>query len=74
MNYVSRVRIPTLLLGADRDTYFPLETSQEPFMRLLGTPPKDKRHVVYPGEHNVPSAELMGETLAWLDRYVGPVE
>ena len=47
---------------------------QEPMYRLLGTPLKDKRHILYdvPG-HSVPQDEAAKETLAWLDKYLGPV-
>ena len=35
---------------------------------------EDKRWVVYDGGHTVPRTELIAETLAWLDRYLGPVD
>ena len=39
--------------GADddgrHDAIFPYETSQQPLLRLLGTPPDQKRHLVFPG-------------------------
>jgi hypothetical protein len=41
---------------------------------LLGTPEKDKDHKVYDGGHFVPRDELVKETLAWLDRYLGSVK
>ena len=43
-----------------------------PLHDLLGTPEEHKRYVVYPGSHSVPRAELVKESLAWLDRYFGP--
>ena len=44
-------------------------------LRLLGTPEKDKRHVLVDSGHNVVrSLERVRETLDWLDRYLGPVD
>ena len=49
------------------------ETAQKPLFRLLGTPDADKKWIVYDGGHFVPRDALVKETLAWLDRYLGPV-
>lgn len=73
LNFLPRVRMPVLMLNGRYDHYFPLESSQLPFFRLLGTPPADKRHVVSEGGHQVPRTVVIGETLAWLDKYLGPV-
>jgi hypothetical protein len=58
------------MLNGCNDPLFPLETSQQPMYRLLGTPLKDKRHILYdvPG-HSVPADEAAKETLSWLDQY-----
>mgnify|MGYP001558742334 CR=1 FL=1 len=40
---------------------------------MLGTPAKDKRHVIYESGHIPPRQEMIKETLAWLDKYLGPV-
>jgi hypothetical protein len=60
-----------MLNGRD-DFLFPLETSQLPLFRLLGTPPAHKRHVLYKGGHNVFDLQMIREILDWLDRYFGP--
>jgi formylglycine-generating enzyme required for sulfatase activity len=73
INYVSRVRQPTLLLNGEHDFFFPTETSQKPMFDLLGTPPAHKKRLVYPDGHSVPRTEMIKESLAWLDRYLGPV-
>jgi dienelactone hydrolase len=39
VNYVTRVRIPTLVLNGKYDTFFPIEKSANPMFDLLGTPP-----------------------------------
>jgi dienelactone hydrolase len=72
-NFLPRITIPVLLLDAKYDNYFPVETSQKPFFRLLGTPPEQKRYVVYEGGHALPRTQLIAESLAWLDKYLGPV-
>ena len=38
----------------------------------LGTPAEDKKWVVYDGGHSVPRTQRIRESLAWLDRYLGP--
>ena len=74
INYVTRVKIPMLLLNGRYDMTFPYETSAKPLFDLLGTPAKDKVQKVYDSDHSVPHNELVKETLAWLDRYLGPVK
>jgi pimeloyl-ACP methyl ester carboxylesterase len=64
--------MPVLLLGGRNDFVFPVETSQAPLFRLLGTPAEHKKHVVYEGAGHVPPRiELIREILDWLDRYLG---
>jgi hypothetical protein len=41
---------------------------------LLGTPAEHKRLMVYETDHYTPRTELIKESLAWLDNYLGPVE
>lgn len=74
IHFLPRVRSPVLMLNGKYDFFFPYETSQRPFFELLGTPQADKRMIVYEGGHSVPPTETIKETLAWLDRYLGPVE
>jgi dienelactone hydrolase len=73
INYAPRVKQPTLMLNGRYDHFYPVETSQLPLFRLLGTPAQDKRHVIFEGGHQVPRPDVIRETLAWLDRYLGPV-
>jgi dienelactone hydrolase len=74
INYVTRIRIPTLLLNGKYDGYFPPETSSKPMFDLLGTPEKDKKLILYETDHIPPRAEYIKETLAWLDKYLGTVK
>lgn len=73
LNYVTRVTQPTLMLNGELDFFFPAETSQQPMFDLLGTPPTDKRRLTYERGHTVPKTDLIRESVAWLDRYLGPV-
>jgi formylglycine-generating enzyme required for sulfatase activity/dienelactone hydrolase len=72
-SYVHRVTAPVLMLNGRYDHFFPLESSQIPLFDLLGTPTQDKSHQVYDGGHSVPTAIVIRESQAWLDRYLGPV-
>ncbi len=73
-NFLGAVRAPFLLLGSKWDPIFPHETSQKPMIELLGTPPQDKEWFVYDGgSHHMPVDIVARESLAWLDRYLGPV-
>jgi pimeloyl-ACP methyl ester carboxylesterase len=73
INYIGRVTQPTLILNGELDFFFPSETSQRPMFELLGTPAEHKKRLVFPGGHSVPRTEMIRESLAWLDRYLGPV-
>jgi dienelactone hydrolase len=72
-NFLPRVKTPVLMLNGRLDFFFPIETSQRPFFGGLGTPAADKRYQVYDGGHDVPRTELIKESLAWFDKYLGPV-
>jgi formylglycine-generating enzyme required for sulfatase activity/dienelactone hydrolase len=73
INYISRVKIPTLMLNGRYDFTFPYDNTVLPFYNLLGTPAEDKRLCVYETDHYVPKNEMIKETLLWLDRYLDPV-
>jgi serine/threonine protein kinase/pimeloyl-ACP methyl ester carboxylesterase len=74
LNYISRIKVPTLMLNGEYDMFFPVETSVKPAFDLLGTPKEDKRLVVYPTDHYIPVSEGIQEMLAWLDKYFGPAK
>ena len=71
LNYAPRVTTPVLMLNGRDDFTFPIESSQLPMFRLLGTPDKDKQRVLYDGGHVFPFARVEKDTLDWLDRYLG---
>ena len=72
VNYISRIKIPTLMLNGKYDFTFPLEKSVKPFYDLLGTTNKDL--ILYDTDHFVPKNEMIKEVLAWCDKYLGPVK
>jgi eukaryotic-like serine/threonine-protein kinase len=72
-NFTPRVKMPVLMVNGRYDFFFPKETTQDPMFRVLGTPEKDKRHVVFESGHVPPADMLIKEVLDWLDRYLGPV-
>lgn len=75
LNFAPRVREPFLLLNGRYDSGYPVDFLQKPLMRLLGTPEKDKRHVLVESGHSIMrSVERTRETVDWLDRYLGLVE
>jgi len=74
INYVTRVKSPTLMLNGKYDSFFPPETSSKPMFELLGTPAKDKDQKFYETDHIPPVNEFIKETLAWFDKYLGPVK
>ncbi len=73
LNYVTRVKIPTLMLHGvyDRNVNFDFEAM--PMFDLLGTPKEHKKLITYETDHIIPGKEFIKESLAWLDKYFGPV-
>jgi dienelactone hydrolase len=75
-HFVPRVRMPILMVNGEKDFIFPLETTQRPLFEALGTPAADKRHVLYPGGHEIIAtkrSQIVQEVVAWLDKYLGRV-
>ena len=63
--------LPSMLNGR-HDIFADAEI--RPMIELLGVPEEDKRLILYDTDHIPPRAEYIKETLAWLDKYLGPVE
>jgi dienelactone hydrolase len=74
-DFAPRMKKPVLMVNGRYDYTFPLETSQEPMLRMLGTPASEKSHVVLDTPHDVTEqkSKLAKEVLSWLDRYLGRV-
>ncbi len=73
LNYLPRNTIPVLMLNGKYDMTFPFEAEVKPYFDLLGTPAADKVLKVYESDHWIPANEMIRETLAWLEKYFGPV-
>jgi dienelactone hydrolase len=71
-NFLALVHQPVLMVNGRYDFFFPVEETQVPMFKGLGTPAKDKRHVVLEAGHVPPNDVLSQEVLDWLDRYLGP--
>ncbi len=73
--FAPRVTAPTLMINGRDDFLMPYELAQRPLFERLGAPDERKRHVRLDGGHIPPNrAEIIREVLAWLDRYLGPVQ
>jgi eukaryotic-like serine/threonine-protein kinase len=72
-SFAPRVRVPTLMVNGRQDFMVPHETSQLPLFERLGTPEEHKRLQVFEGGHVPDTRDVIRETNAWLDRYLGPV-
>jgi eukaryotic-like serine/threonine-protein kinase len=69
-----RLRVPTLMLNGRYDPVVTKGQAQR-FYDGIGTPPQDKRLVLYETGHwPLPRNETAREISDWLDRYLGPVE
>lgn len=75
LNFAPRVRLPTLMLTGRDDFVRPVATHQLPLFNLLGVPDEQKELATFDGGH-LPSDmnAVIREALAWLDRWLGPVE
>jgi eukaryotic-like serine/threonine-protein kinase len=51
-----------------------VEETIRPLFALLGPPAEHKRMMLYETDHIPRASDTIRETLAWLDRYVGPVD
>jgi eukaryotic-like serine/threonine-protein kinase len=73
VNFVPRVRVPVLMINGRYDFSYTFD-GQTAMFRLLGTPNEHKRHAIFEAGHIPSRADIIRETLAWLDRYLGPVK
>jgi dienelactone hydrolase len=75
-NFAPRLRVPILMVNGKQDFVMPSETNQKVMFAALGTPAADKKLIQYEGGHRnlVTRPDLLGEILAWFDRYLGVVQ
>jgi eukaryotic-like serine/threonine-protein kinase len=74
-DFAPRMKRPVLMVNGRYDYTFSLELSQNPLFNALGTPKKDKQHIVLESPHDVTEQhpQLVKAVLDWLDRYLGQV-
>ena len=70
-SYAPRVRTPTLMLNGKYDRR--IDAGIWPMFDLLGTPAEDKHIELYETDHIPSRVDFIKETIAWLDKYLGPV-
>jgi dienelactone hydrolase len=75
-NFAPRIKVPVLMVNGRYDFTFPVASSQEPLFRFLGSPERDKRHVLLDAAHDsgFDRTGMIREVLQWLDRYLGTVK
>lgn len=62
--FAPHVKIPILMLNGRYDLVFPVDTSQGPFYRDLGS--RDKRHVLFNSRHAPPLDQVLETSKEWL--------
>ena len=72
-NYLTRIRQPTIMINGRFDSMIGEENIRLMFDHL-GTDPKNKRLVLTETDHIPTRSDMIRETLAWLDKYLGPVQ
>jgi len=74
LNYVTHVTQPVLMLNGRSDAIEPVDSAQLPMFDLLGSPKDQKKHLLFDDGHAVPvhRNETARESIAWLDKYLGP--
>jgi len=61
------------MINGKYDPLFPVETSQNPLFRALGTPPAHKHHELLEIGHEFRPTEFARLSLDWLNKYLGTV-
>ncbi len=74
LNFAPRVGVPVLMLNGRYDFALPSVALTQPMFRLLGTPERDKRLILFETGHIPALQDIIREVLNWLDRYIGPVD
>jgi eukaryotic-like serine/threonine-protein kinase len=72
-SFAPRVRVPTLMINGRHDFMNPVETHLRPLFDLLGTAAPDKDLRILESGHVPDTRDIIRESNAWLDRYLGPV-
>ena len=72
-DFAPRLKVPTLLITGNFDWIF---LGKSALMNLLGTPPADRKAVLFNTSHDVGEQrlDLIREVTSWLDQYFGKVD
>ena len=72
-DFAPRLKVPTLLITGNFDWIF---LGKSALMNLLGTPPADRKAVLFNTSHDVGEQrlDLIREVTSWLDHYFGKVD
>jgi hypothetical protein len=73
INYIRRVKIPTLVILGKYDQNFKLEEMGKPLFDLLGTPEDQKHLEICDQDHYLERNIVIRGVLSFLDKYLGPV-
>jgi dienelactone hydrolase len=74
-NFAPRIKIPILMQNGRYDAFYPVESRQQPLLKLFGTPEEDKKLRNYETGHAVwLKNEMRKDELDFLDKYLGPVK
>ena len=72
LNFAPRIEVPVFINGRN-DFQAPFEARRKPLFRFLGSRESDKRHAVSMAGTFRRCKAIMRESLAWPDKYLGPV-
>jgi hypothetical protein len=74
INFITRVKVPTLMINGRYDSVFPLEFNIEPMFQRISVPDNQKKLVLYDTDHIPPREGMIKESLEWLDKHLGEVQ
>lgn len=74
VNFVTRVKTPTLMVNGRYDSRFPMEYYIKPLYEAIDVPPEHKKLAIFEADHIPPREGMINETLAWFDKYLGSVK
>jgi dienelactone hydrolase len=74
-DFAPRMKKPVLMVNGRYDYVFSLDLAQTPMFNMLGTPAKEKQHIVLETPHDVTEQrpQLVKAVLNWLDKYLGRI-
>ena len=67
VNYLTRVKIPILMLNGKYDPIFPFKSSAEPMFNYFGTEIGSKKMYTFETGHFVPRNEIIKHSVMWLN-------